>query len=77
MVKIITAVLTTIVLVTGTIQGAVSYTEYCNDGEFDYYTNYYYNRCYLSNSDRQHDHDVDFFTVVIMTAIAALSWVRY
>ena len=77
MVKIITVVLTTIVLVTGTIQGAASYAEYCNDGEFDYYANYYYNRCYFSNSDRQHDHDVDFLTVVIMTGMVALSWVSY
>ena len=77
MVKIITAVLTTVVLVTGTIQGAVSYAEYCNDGEFDYYANYYYNRCYFSNSDRQHDHDVEFLTVVIMTEMAALFWVSY
>ena len=82
MVKIITAVLTTIVLVTGTIQGAASYAEYCDDeSDEDYryfYQNIYgnnYTRCDFSNSNRQHDADVDFLTVVIVTGIAALSWV--
>ena len=73
MVKIVTAVLVTIVLGAGTIQGAVSYAEYCDDDD-DYY-NDDYKRCDFSNSERQHDPDVDFVSVVIVTGICAFFWV--
>ena len=72
MVKIVTAVLVTIVLGAGTIQGAVSYAEYCDDD--DYY-GVDYKRCDFSNSERQYDFDVDFVAVVIVTGICAFFWV--
>ena len=77
MIKIIIAVITTIVLVAGTIQGAASYAEYC-DQDVDDYVRYYfgdYKRCDFSDGDRQHEPDVDFLTIVIVTGIGALSWV--
>ena len=62
------AVLVTTVLGAGTIQGAVSYAKYCDDD--DYYGDDY-KRCDFSNSERQHDPDVDFVAVVITTGICA------
>ena len=83
MIKIIIAVITTIVLVAGTIQGAASYAEYCDqdvDDYVSYYYSYYNNQrdfkyCDFSDGDRQHDPDVDFLTIIIVTGIGALSWV--
>ena len=91
MVKIVLAVIATIVLGAGTIQGAASYTEFCNDDDFipldrvlgGYSYNYYYGyvghgdykRCDFYSEKRQHDPDVDFLTIVIVAGIATLFWV--
>ena len=91
MVKIVLAVIATIVLGAGTIQGAASYTEFCNDDDFisldrdlsGYGYNYYYGygghedykRCDFYSEKRQHDPDVDFLTIVIVAGIATLFWV--
>ena len=82
-IKIIIAVITTIVLMAGTIQGAASYAKYCDQDVEDYFGYYYsYNNerdrikfCDFSDDDRQHDPDVDFITVVVVTGIGAFSWV--
>lgn len=81
-IKIIIAVITTIVLVAGTIQGAASYAEYCDQDTNDYFSYYYgyiYNSnqklCEFSDGDSQHDADVDFLTIVIVTGIEAFFWV--
>ena len=89
-VKIVLAVIATIVLGAGTIQGAASYTEYCNDDDVSYldhnldsngYFGSYvsveqdYKRCDFYSDERQHDPDVDFLTIVIVIAVATLFWV--
>ena len=84
-IKIIIAIITTVVLVAGTIQGAASYAKYCDQDAEDFsYVSYYYGYynngrdfkyCDFSDDDRQHDPDVDFITIVIVTGIGALSWV--
>ena len=91
MVKIVLAVIATVVLGAGTIQGAASYTEFCNDDDYiplDYalaehsYSYRYrhvgredYKRCDFYSEKRQHDPDVDFLTIVIVAGIATLFWV--
>ena len=63
----------------GFIQGAVSYAKYCDQdiGTYSYNYNVYsdFKYCDFGNADRQHDPDVDFLTVVIVSGIAAFSWV--
>lgn len=68
MIKIIINTIVTIVLVTGTIQGAVSYGEYC-DKEYspcDFYHHY---------QSRKYDYGIDFLAVVIVSGINAVVWV--
>ena len=74
MIKIIIAVLTVIELGAGTIQGAASYTEFCNQLYYVYYS-YRFVYCDFYNDDRKHDSDVDFLAVVIVTGIGAFFWV--
>lgn len=88
-VKIVLAVIAIIVLGAGTIQGAASYTEYCYDDDtttiLDHILNDSgsysgpvprdYRRCDFYSERRQHDPDVDFLTIVIVIAVAALFWV--
>ena len=59
MIKIIIAVLTIIELGAGTIQGAASYTEFCNQLYYTYYT-YHFVYCDFYDDDREHSSDVDF-----------------
>ena len=88
MIKIVIAVLTIIELGAGTIQGAASYTEYCNDDGSQYvyvyhpyryhqYEYVYLKHCDFYTDDRQHDPDVDFLAVVIVTGINTFFWVSY
>ena len=72
MIKIVIAIITVIVLVAGLIQGAVSYAEYCDQDVYSYYDFKY---CDFISPDRQHDPDVNFLGVVIVSGIAAFSWV--
>ena len=74
MIKIIIAVITIIVLGAGTIQGAASYTEFCNQFYFRY-GSYRAVNCDFYTDDRRHDSDVDFVAVVIVTGIGAFFWV--
>ena len=88
-VKIVLAVIAIIVLGAGTIQGAASYSEYCYDDDtstdldrvLSGTDSYYgpvprdYRRCDFYSERRQHDPDVDFLTIVIVIAVAALFWV--
>ena len=78
-IKIIIAVITAIVLGAATVHGAASYAEYCNDDdENDHYFYYYFNNpklCDFSNDEREHEPDVDFLAVVIVTGICAFFWV--
>ena len=66
--------ITIIVLGAGTIQGAASYTEFCNQFYF-HYGPYRFVYCDFYNDDRKHDYDVDFVAVVIVTGIGAFFWV--
>lgn len=61
----------------GTIQGAASYAEYCDQDDYDYFSFYFgdVKRCDFSDGNDQHEPDVDFLTIVIVTGIGALSWV--
>ena len=76
------AVLTVIELGAGTIQGAASYAEYCEDDVPNYY-NYHYQyeyggpivRCDFYNDDRLDNSDVDFLAVIIVTGISTFCWV--
>ena len=85
------AVLTVIELGAGTIQGAVSYAEYCEDDDdepynyYHYYFYYYYHyryaydgstgRCDFYNKGSEHNPDVDFLAVVIVAGIGTFFWV--
>ena len=75
------AVLTVIELGAGTIQGAASYAEYCEDDDVNYYFYHYVYggstvRCDFYNDDRLDNSDVDFLAVVIVTGISTFFWVN-
>ena len=82
--KILLAFVTVTVLFAGTLQGAISYADYCNDhGD---HNNYYginvleyildYNKKWCDFSSRgKYNDDVDFVVVVALSGIGLLLWV--
>lgn len=78
-IKIFVIFITATVLLAGTIQGAISYADYCTDHHESYY-NYYSSftdhkrtRCnFAHNSDSA---DVDFVAVVVFSGAAAFFYV--
>ena len=69
MIKIIINTIVTIVLGTGTIQGAASYGEYYEKDLESFH-------CDFNHHQRKYDSDIDFLAVVIVSGISAFVWVR-
>ena len=69
MIKIIINTIVTIVLATGTIQGAASYGEYCEKDLESFH-------CDFNHHQRKYDSDIDFLAVVVVSGISAFVWVR-
>ena len=67
-------------LFAGTLQGAISYSDYCNDNddhdvlEFESIIDYNKKWCDFSSSGK-YNSDVDFIAVVVLAGIGALLWV--
>ena len=64
------AFVTVIVLLAGTIQGALAYSDYCNDDDY-----LYFKKCDFDNRSRRYDFDVNFVVVVVLSGVGALLWV--
>ena len=76
MINFFLALITFIVLLAGTIQGAVAYADYCDghDNSYNPFDNVY-KRCDFEHRKSRYDADVDFIAVVVLSGIGALVWV--
>ena len=65
-------------LFAGTLQGAISYSDYCNDNDdhdvLESIIDYNKKWCDFSSSGK-YNSDVDFIAVVVLAGIGALLWV--
>ena len=69
------AFITVIVLLAGTLQGIIAYSNYCNDdNDYNYY-NFGTKRCEFKHARNKYDADVDFIAVVVLSGVGALFWV--
>ena len=74
-IKILLTTFTVVVLVAGTFQGTIAYSNYCdNDDEYDYLL-HKLKKCDFSDNQYEYDYDVDFIAVIVLTGIGALFWV--
>ena len=75
------AFVTVIVLLAGTVQGALAYSDYCHSDDnifnpfnplnpFDQHK-----RCDFDHGRSRYEPDVDFVAVVVFSAVGALFWV--
>ena len=73
-IKALLAFITVIVLLAGTLQGAISYTDYCDNDGNDYPFYNYKKRCDFTTSG-EYNADVDFVSVVVISGVGLLFWV--
>jgi len=72
-IKILLTSFTVTILVAGTLQGTISYSDYCDeDDNYDYFDS---KKCEFSKDENKYDADVNFIVVVVSTAVSALIWV--
>ena len=76
--RILLSFLTVVVLFAGSLQGAISYSDYCNDNDdhdvLESIIDYNKKWCDFSSSGK-YNSDVDFIAVVVLAGIGALLWV--
>ena len=81
MINFLLAFVTVIVLLAGTVQGALAYSDYCHSDDdifnpFDLvYKFYKYKRCDFDHGRSKYEPDVDFVAVVALSGVGALFWV--
>ena len=75
-IKICSAAITAAMLVAGTIQGIMAFTDFCDGNKYHYSSNgkyfYYLKNCYLSSAIGD---EANFSTVVTLSGVATLWWV--
>ena len=71
-VKICTAIVTASILLAGTIQGTIAYSDFCDDNTDFHYA---YKKCQFSKHSNAYYRDVDFVVVIALSGIGILCWV--
>lgn len=74
-IKVLLAFITVTVLLAGTFQGSIAYSNYCDDhNDVDYFIGDNYKKCDFKGKDK-YAPDVDFVAVIFFAGVGALFWV--
>ena len=78
-IKICSALVTTAMLVAGTIEGIMAFADFCDGSKYHYSSKveylYYLKNCYLSSAKHTMGDGADFITIVTLSGVACLWWV--
>jgi len=78
-IKICFAAITAVMLVAGTVQGIMAFTDFCDGNKYHYSSNveyfYYLKNCYLSSVKHTIGDEADFVTIITLSGVATLWWV--